>query len=379
MQANKSVGRRRQSDGGTIEGYGSAAAVQDALRREIVAGKPPPGGQLPTHAELARRFGVSNVTIQRAMAQLEAEGFVRGRPRAGTLVVESPPHLSHYGLVFWNDPAAPASYRTWSMYHQALTQAALKLERQTGRRILQFHGIDSHTDVPDRRRLIDRLVTHRLAGVVFAHGPQFLEGTPILDEPGIPRLELGTGAVQPVVRSVRFGGWLEKALDYLAAIGRSKVALIENLTTPIPEPTALREALAARNMTTCSRWRQIASMQAPEGARYAAELLMHDREPPDALLVRDDNYVEPALAGLIAAGVRVPDDVAVVAAANWPAPPVRTLPVRLLGFDLVSVLRTCMFLIDAWRLGNEPPAVTPVPALWEEEVAAQPVLAMEAV
>jgi DNA-binding LacI/PurR family transcriptional regulator len=72
---------------------------------------------------------------------------------------------------------------------------------------------------------------------------------------------------------------------------------------------------------------------------------------------------------LLAAGVRVPDDVAVVGHANWPMPPAKTLPVRLLGYDQRAMLRTAVEVIDRWRAGEKPPDAVTLPALWEEEVA----------
>ncbi len=377
MSAKQVSERGRAGQGGVVGALRPAAGVREALRGEIVAGALPPGARLPTHAELAARFGVSNVTIQRALGQLEAEGFVVGRPRLGTLVVESPPHLHQIGLVFWNDPKAPLGSLTWSRYFQALTLAATDFERSTGRRMLQFHGVHWHPEAPDRRRLIEHLETHRLAGVVFANIPLFLEGSPILELPGIPRVAFETRSQHPNVRTVNFdfGQWLDKALDYLAAQGCRRVAVIKNAVDGIgfdePDYQRLCEALATRGMFTHSRWLQLATMNLPTAARQAAEILMADREPPDALLITDDNYVEPALAGLVAAGVRVPDDLAVVGHANYPLPPAKTLPIRLLGYDQRAMLHAAVEIIDRCRAGETPPATVTLPALWEEEVGKQ--------
>lgn len=66
--------------------------------------------------------------------------------------------------------------------------------------------------------------------------------------------------------------------------------------------------------------------------------------------------------------MRVPEDVAVVGHANWPLPPAKHLPVRLLGYDQRSMLRAAVEVIDRWRAGGKPPDSGTLPALWEEEV-----------
>ncbi len=346
------------------------AAIVAQVRQEIVGGHFPPGSRLPSQLEMAERFGVAGLTVQTALKELAREGFVEARSRSGTFVVEQPPHLNNYGLVFIQDPHGPFARSEWSHYHQALAQAAVHVEKTMGRRVLQFHGIDQHADSPGRQRLLKLVETHRLAGLIFANSPFLLEGSPILEAPGLPRVMLGKPTNYAQVRTVDFGGgqWLPKALDYLAALGRRRVATIEFRVTPLAEPTQLLAELAAREMVTQPRWRQFATTTLPEAARHAAELLMHDREPPDALLVMDDNYVEAAQAGLAAAGVRVPDDVAVVGHANYPTPPAKMLPIRLLGYDHCAILESCIGLIDNWRAGTAAPVDAFVPALWEEEV-----------
>jgi DNA-binding LacI/PurR family transcriptional regulator len=132
----------------------------------------------------------------------------------------------------------------------------------------------------------------------------------------------------------------------------------------------LQAGLEARRMVSYPRWTQFVGLRRPEGAARAVDLLMHDRERPDALLVEDDNFVEQAAAGLVAAGVKVPDDVAVVGHANFPVAPSKLLPMRLLGYDANLFMRTAVDLIDRQRQGEQVPGETVLPALWEEEVAA---------
>jgi DNA-binding LacI/PurR family transcriptional regulator len=349
--------------------------VINHLRSLIVSGKFLPGARLPTYEELGRRLRAESPTIRAAMGILLDEGFIETRPRHGSFVAARPPHLHQLALVFNNDPKSPLdeSY-TWSRYYQSLTQAATDFERTSGRRVLQFFGVNWHTDAPDRARLIEHLQSQRLAGVVFANIPLYMDDSPILRLPGIPRVAFETESLHANVRAVNFDvrQWLDKALDWLVSQGCRRVAMIRHGAPDAalfdnPEHRRFCEALDRRGLTTKSRWLQLATMNQRLAARQVAELLMADRERPDALLVTDDNYVEPALEGLLAAGVRVPDDVAVVGHANWPLPPAKTLPVRLLGYDQRTMLRTAVEVIDRWRAGEKPAEAVILPALWEEE------------
>jgi GntR family transcriptional repressor for pyruvate dehydrogenase complex len=58
------------------------------IKRLIADGTYPPGGRLPTEAELALRLGVTRLTVREALSQLEAQGLTRTRHGSGTHVVD---------------------------------------------------------------------------------------------------------------------------------------------------------------------------------------------------------------------------------------------------------------------------------------------------
>ena len=65
-------------------------SIAEALGQDIAQGHYPPGGRLPTEAELSARFGVNRHTVRRALAEMAAQGIVRSRRGAGVFV-ETPP------------------------------------------------------------------------------------------------------------------------------------------------------------------------------------------------------------------------------------------------------------------------------------------------
>ena len=64
--------------------------VADVLRMEIADGTYAVGQHIPTQAELVRRFKVSRATVQRALEDLQAEGWIEARQGSGTTVLPRP-------------------------------------------------------------------------------------------------------------------------------------------------------------------------------------------------------------------------------------------------------------------------------------------------
>lgn len=70
-----------------------AERIAAGLRAQIMAGDLGPGQQLGSNADLRTEFGTTNVTIQRALAILKAEGLVEGRNGVGVYVRERAPQI----------------------------------------------------------------------------------------------------------------------------------------------------------------------------------------------------------------------------------------------------------------------------------------------
>lgn len=69
-----------------VKTAGGWAAVAAELRRAIDDGQHAPGSRLPSERALSERFGVSRVTMRRAIAELEGEGLLRVARGSGAYV-----------------------------------------------------------------------------------------------------------------------------------------------------------------------------------------------------------------------------------------------------------------------------------------------------
>src|SRR2546423_112252 len=65
-----------------------ARGIYQTLRDRIVRGEYASGAAIPGYPRLAAEFAVAPMTVRRALAQLEADGFVSRQPGRGTFVRE---------------------------------------------------------------------------------------------------------------------------------------------------------------------------------------------------------------------------------------------------------------------------------------------------
>jgi GntR family transcriptional regulator, histidine utilization repressor len=71
----------------TVAPYQAAAPyarVKQHLKEGLAAGRWPPGALMPSEAELVAEFGVSRMTVNRALRELQAEGLVQRTQGVGT-------------------------------------------------------------------------------------------------------------------------------------------------------------------------------------------------------------------------------------------------------------------------------------------------------
>ena len=349
------------------------ASILAKLRQRIVGGEWSPGGRLPIRAELEQQFGVSGVTMQKALDQLKRDGFTYGKRRWGTFVAENPPHLSRYGIVF---SGRPGTSRVWVRFWSALINEAANLQESRSRQMPVFYGVDGNSDSVDYQRLLHDLRHQRLAGLIFPSLPFNLTETPVMLDPGLPRvaiigLDEGGTRITPLV--LDWASFIDKALDYLARRGRRRIAM---LTAPGEQKEFagdLRKGLAARQLETRPYWLQEVSQSDVQSAQACVHLLLHGRpqERPDGLIIADDNLVEYGVAGVIDAGVHLGQDMDVVAHCNFPWPAPQSMAIKRLGFDARELLERSIEIIDKKRRGEVSLGPEFVAAVFDDEVVKQ--------
>lgn len=114
--------------------------IRRALAAPIVSGEWPPGTHIPTETTLRRSFGISRVTVGKAIQSLANEGLVCRRPRIGTIVAARA--LERPVFEIWDVPDLVA--RNGGTYGYQLLECR-KLEDDPARR--EMLGVSSRTPV----------------------------------------------------------------------------------------------------------------------------------------------------------------------------------------------------------------------------------------
>ncbi len=341
------------------------------LRGQIVSGTLPPGSRFPNRAEIKDSYGVANDTIQWSFDRLIRDGFVVARRGHGSFVAQQPPHLFDYGIAFWTNPR-DGLY--WRRFDAALAQAADTVGHDGLHRFKPYHNLGTPAPSADFERLSEDIREHRLAGMVYTGEFAAAEALLASSQPRTPGVFLAGPPQKP--RSVPtvyvdHSSFFRRALDYLSRRGRRRVAIL-TVTGGFwqQHETEVCEMAGQFGLTMQPYWQIQISPAGAEGARGCMHLLMHpgQTEVPDGLIVTDDNLAGHALAGLMAAGVRISHDLDVVTHWNFPLEGTNGLPVCRLGFDAHTALQMCIDLLRQQRDGLPPePTTHLVPAVFEDE------------
>lgn len=344
-----------------LEKHGKIRAKLSGLIR---SGAKPPGSRLPTRLELAQQFKTTPVTIQKALIQLATDGFVTARGRAGTFVVDRPPHLYRFGLVI------PTPHPTGFL--RAIVEQAARLERAHHWRFPIYSQVQGPPDAENHRRMLNDLQAHRLAGLILTQPPSFFLHSPLFAQADLPRVAIVDQHNVPGVGCVRLDNqmFVEKALDHLKQHGRRRVAVV---ATPVISGAFVETTIAgiaARHMVTRPAWIQSLDHNWPHWAAHivAAMLAGPTHARPDALIIADDHLVEPVTTVLRQRRVRVPAALMIVAKCNFPNLPTAAVPVGWLGYDVSQVVHAAIQYIQHAKCQPSPAPVTAVPALFAHEL-----------
>ena len=125
--------------------------IARALEQEISAGDYPPGSRLPSGAQLCERFGVSSMTLRRALATLEDHGLVYGVKGSGTYVSsldQSDPDFRLEPVVEqgWHEP--PDTRLLSTTMTRADARGAKILNVPAGTRLVHFRRLVYKNDTP---------------------------------------------------------------------------------------------------------------------------------------------------------------------------------------------------------------------------------------
>jgi hypothetical protein len=313
------------------------------LRGEILSGQRPPGSKLPTYDELMEQFAVTRPTVASALTALRSQGLVTVQGTRGVFVAREFPHRRRY---YWVTSEYPG-HLEWTTFLATFLGLIERGETGVAGEVIALTGVDGRANNPAYQRLCEAVAEESAAGLmVMNSATTYL--LPILETPNLPRVAIGAALHHAGLVSLAFDTWIERACQSVLQGGR-RVAVISPHTTMLQaaQDCLKKLGLADANLT--------ALQVTPVGAESVCRLLMERQDRPDAVLVTDDNLIEPLLRGFQGARVRPKRDVYVLAHCNWPCPVGVEEGVDHIGFDVREVLMAGVECIDAQRSGEPVP------------------------
>lgn len=351
--------------------------IVEVIRGRIVRGAYAPGSRLPIRRDMCRTFDASAQTVQAALDTLSEQGFVEARGSRGTFVSDHPPHLANYAVVFGGRPGDVDKPRFWI----ALANEVTRLREVDGVRVRALSDINGRPDNEDYVNLIREVTQHRLAGLMFVGTTDEIRDSPLTQEVGVPRVKVGgwwagDSPIATVTTDIR--SLFARALEHFASQGRRRLAIVchpgvgpdSHLPSLIDWKGWLLPMARRLDLEIRPEWIQSPAPTHPETAARLTRLLLSGpaEQRPNALFIADDNFVEHATAGVVAAGMSVPHALQIVAHCNFPWPAPSVLPVRRLGYDCRQLMRAALDSLCRQRQGEVTASTTLLDAHFEDEL-----------
>jgi len=298
------------------------AQVFAALALDIREGRWLPGERVPSEAELVERFGVSRITVSRAMRDLKQAGLVSRRPGSGSFVTDrkSPDALS-FGLLIPN----LGDSEIFELICQGMMASPL-----AGRHALLWgRGASPQRSAADAGKsgnawkLCRQFIERKVAGVFIApleHQPDQEQINArivrALDKARIPIVLLDR-PLQPFPTPSRYDlvGVDNRAAGYILTShlldqGCRRVQFVSlagAASTVTDREAGFREALLGRGVP----WDDIViHRETNYGDDVVANLMTRYR--PDGLVCANDRTAAMLMHALLRAGLRLPTDVRLV-------------------------------------------------------------------
>ncbi len=144
-----------------IEARPLYAKVKDHIVGQIQSGAWAPGARVPSENELVHSFRISRMTANRALRELNSEGFVERVPGVGTFVSKQPARTSLVELRNIADEIHGRGHRYSSRLvsrHRIPANPAIAEEFETGENAQLFHIVIVHEENGTPVQLEDRHV-----------------------------------------------------------------------------------------------------------------------------------------------------------------------------------------------------------------------------
>lgn len=283
--------------------------IQRILETQILEGKLPAGSQLPGERALAKQFGVSQMTVNRAIQELVRRGRLYRRSGAGTYVTDAVQPVRAHGVVmvipYAEHPQADTYLREPFRAVRDVAQ-----ERQLPLQVVQ-------AEVTEYEQTAHK---HADGALLFIAPP--MEAYDVLERlwrDGKRFVVMGASwqsSPFPCVDSDNFGG-ARRAVKYLLSLGHRNIAYLngwQGSTNCADRLRGYQQAMEKWNVPVTPEWIVQAgsdSHLAVEARQQLTDLLIH-AERVTAIFTAGYYLALEAFSLLRSLGMRVPEDVSII-------------------------------------------------------------------
>lgn len=295
------------------------------VRALIKNGTLPAGVNIPSTKALAAAWGVFPNTVKLALDPLVKEGLLDRRQNRGTCVLDGHRKIRRLGI-YENFGSIQASDRDFLVSIQV--ELAQVLEKQDAELKIWIENKKSPKSLPEN--LIEACGKREIDGVVTIHpSKEILKAMKSLP---VPFAALTSYRDCPARVEFRYADFVETAVRRLAERGPRRVGVISNI---IPEPATeissrqdvshfyeiFAETAASLGLETRPEWVIHPASTKPnfEIERFgyeAIKTLWKRQDLPDGLFIYPHTAVRGSLTALLELGVKVPEELKLVAHGN---------------------------------------------------------------
>ncbi|MFW6059480.1 MAG: GntR family transcriptional regulator [Phycisphaeraceae bacterium] len=272
-----------------------------ALLRRIRRSRMAPGTKLASEAQLAERYGVSRVTVRRAIRELTRQGILESRAGVGHIVQSHQPAL-RIGLLVGNAVFTPFQQAVLNAFEKEMTEAGFR----TRLYVLRLSGLNGQRDT---RPVIQDIRAGELAGVLAVSwsaydGEHSTELVNAMAECDVPYVALTSHHTVAAV-SENLQSQVYDTTDHLLRSGRRRIALVPPASDSSCEIAldAWRAAHATHRLSAAPEL-VLPHRLAGETAGFEGfNQWWQTRPDADALIVMDDYHGKGMLTAARFAGV----------------------------------------------------------------------------
>ncbi|HEY3266582.1 MAG TPA: substrate-binding domain-containing protein [Armatimonadota bacterium] len=272
-----------------------------------------PGDQLPSERELAARFQVSQMTMNRAIQEMVRDGLLYREVGRGTFVVHQDARDVRFGTLALVTLFSPGAIKT-DPYGSEILRGVQDAAFDTDWDLLLIQeALDTAEDIAMR-------VRERADGFLIMSPPD--EALPALRRmraEGLPFLTLGASWLDediPAVDSDNIVG-ASLAVDHLASLGHERIGFIggpEDMSNSLDRHVGFKRSLKDRGLPYRTEWcfggEAVSAISAEDRARIVSAARRADG--PTAFFAAGFVLAALTIETLQMAGLDVPGDVSVV-------------------------------------------------------------------